>query len=128
MLSTLALAAALLVGSQQLRPPQQQQQAPPAEGTATVRGHVFAGDSGQPLRKAQVRMFAPEIRDNRLATTDANGAYEFTDVRPARYTITASKGSYVTTSYGQQRPTDPPKPIEILDRQTVERLDLSLPR
>ncbi len=127
MLSTLALAAALLVGPQQIRPPQQQQQAPP-EGTATIRGHVFAGDTGQPLRKAQVRIFAAEMRENRLATTDANGAYEFTDVRPGRYSVTASKGSYVSTSYGQQRPTDVPKPIEILDRQTVERLDLSLPR
>ncbi len=128
MLPTLALAAALLVGLQQIRPPQQQQQSPPPEGTATIRGHVFAGDTGQPLRKAQVRIFAPEIRENRLATTDANGAYEFTEVRPGRYTINASKGSYVAASYGQQRPTDPPKPIEILDRQTVERLDLSLPR
>ncbi|HZP49494.1 MAG TPA: carboxypeptidase-like regulatory domain-containing protein [Vicinamibacterales bacterium] len=128
MLSTLALAAALLLGPQQIRPPQQQQQTAPPEGTATIRGHVFAGDTGQPLRKAQVRIFAGEIRENRLATTDANGAYEFTGVRPGRYTISASKGSYVTTSYGQQRPTDAPKPLEILDRQTVERLDLSLPR
>ena len=128
MLSTLALATALIVGPQQIRPPQQQQQTPPAEGTATVRGHVFASDSGQPLRKAQVRMFAPEIRETRLATTDAQGAYEFTQVRPGRYTVTANKGSYVATGYGQQRPTDAPKPIEILDRQTVERLDLSLPR
>lgn len=97
-------------------------------GTAVLRGHVFAGDTGQPLRKAQVRIFAPEIRENRMTTTDEHGAYEFKEVRPGRYTISASKGSYVGISYGQQRPADAPKPIEILDRQTVERVDLALPR
>ena len=104
--------------------------APPAAappGTATLRGHIFAGDTGRPLRKAQVRIMAFEIRENRVTTTDENGAYEFKEVRAGRYTINASKGSYVGISYGQQRPTDAPKPLEILDRQTVERVDLTLP-
>ena len=108
------------------QPANSSEQPPP--GTATLRGHVFAADSGQPLRKAQVRIFAGEIRENRMATTDANGSYEFTEVRAGRYTISASKGSYVNVSYGQQRPTDAPKPLEILDNQTVERVDLTLPR
>lgn len=106
-------------------------QAPPPAappGTATLRGHIFAADTGRPLRKAQVRIFAPDIRENRMATTDEQGAYEFKEVRAGRYTISASKGSYVNVSYGQQRPTDAPKPLEILDRQTVERVDLALPR
>ena len=110
------------------QPPAQQQQAAPPPGTATIHGHIYAADSGQPLRKAQVRITANEIRENRLATTDANGAYEFTEVRPGRYNVSASKGSFVTMSYGQQRPTDAGRPIEISDRQTVDRLDLSLPR
>ena len=109
-------------------PPGQPPLDPSQPGTATVRGHIFAADTGQPLRRAQVRMFAGEIRENRLATTDANGAYEFTDVRAGRYTATASKGSYVSISYGQQRSTDAPKPIEIHDRELVERLDFLLPR
>ena len=126
MLHVLVLFAAL---AQSLQPPQQPPQpSQPAAGTATIRGHVFAADTGQPLRKAQVRITANEIRENRVATTDTDGKYEFTEVRPGRYTVSASKGSYVNTSYGQQRPTDVPKPVEILDRQTVERLDLSLPR
>src|ERR1700726_3199962 len=85
-----------------------QSQAPAPPGTATLRGHVFAADTGQPLRKAQVRIFAGEIRENRMATTDERGAYEFNEVRAGRYTISASKGSYVSVSYGQQRPNDAP--------------------
>lgn len=106
-------------------------QAPPPAtpaGTARLRGHVFAADTGQPLRRAQVRIVAIEIRENRMATTDENGAYEFKEVRAGRYTISASKGNYVNVSYGQQRPNDAPKPLEILDNQTVERVDLTLPR
>ena len=100
----------------------------PVTGTATLRGHVFAADSGQPLRKAQVRIFAGEIRENRLTTTDADGKYEFTEVRAGRYTVSASKGSFVNLSYGQLRPFDAGKPLEIRDAQTVERIDLALPR
>jgi len=101
---------------------------PVPPGTATVRGHVFAADTGQPLRKAQVRIMAGDIRESRLATTDAEGRFEFKEVRAARYTITASKGSYVGLSYGQTKPADAPKPLAILDNQTVERVDFSLPR
>jgi len=97
-------------------------------GTAIVRGRVFAADNGQPLRKAQVRIVAPELRENRLTTTDAEGRYEFKELPAGRYTVTASKGSYVTLSYGQTRPLEPGKPLEILDKQTVEKVDLMLPR
>jgi hypothetical protein len=108
--------------------PQSQSQTPPTPGTSILRGHVFAADTGQPLRKAQVRIIASEIRENRMATTNESGVYEFKEVRAGRYTVMASKGSYVNTSYGQQRPTDAPKPLEILEHQIVERVDLMLPR
>jgi hypothetical protein len=93
-----------------------------------MRGHIFAADSGQPLRKALVRIFAGEINENRSTTTDTDGKYEFTAVRAGRYIVTAAKGSFVSLSYGQLRPFDAGKPLEILDGQTVERLDVALPR
>ena len=102
--------------------------APPTPGTATLRGHVFAADTGQPLRRAQVRITANEIRENRMATTDAEGRYEFKEVRAGRYQIFANKGSYVSLGYGQPRPMAVPKPITILDNQTVEKMDFMLPR
>jgi protocatechuate 3,4-dioxygenase beta subunit len=121
------------------RMPQPNAAADQPPGTATLRGRVFAADTGQPLRRAQVRIMqqmdaAPGgpvtfiARDNRLATTDAQGVYEFKEVRAGRYTIMANKGSYVSMQYGQTRPTEPGKPIQILDNQTIERVDFSLPR
>src|SRR2546430_5373237 len=138
----LVLVPALGFGQQTVFPPigpggvpGQPVQAPPRDnahpaktGTATLRGHVVAADTGQPLRKAQVRISAPELRENRLTSTDADGKYEFKEVLAGRYTINASKGSYVQLQYGQQRPFEPGKPLEILDGQLVEKVDFSLPR
>jgi hypothetical protein len=129
-LIALPIVTTLALGAQigPLQPPRQpQSQTPAPPGTAILRGHVFAADTGQPLRKAQVRIFANEIRENRMVSTNESGVYEFKELRAGRYTITASKGSYVSMSYGQQRPTDAGKPLEILDHQTVERVDLMLP-
>src|SRR5262245_39154352 len=113
-------ALAQIVPPQVPRLPQSQAQTAAPPGTATLRGHVFAADTGQPLRKAQVRIMASDIRENRMVSTDEGGAYEFKAVRAGRYTVMAGKGSYVNMSYGQQRPTDSAKPLEILDHQTGE--------
>jgi len=108
-------------------PPRDNAQAQPA-GSATIRGHVVAADSGQPLRKAQVRIMSPELRENRLATADGDGKFEFKEVKPGRYNVTASKGSYVALQYGQTRPFEPGKPLEVLANQTIEKVDFALPR
>ena len=101
---------------------------PRAAGTATIRGHVVAADSGQPLRKAQVRIVSGELRENRMTSTDADGKYEFKEVIAGRYNVSASKGSYVALQYGQLRPFEPGKPLEILAAQTIEKVDFALPK
>src|SRR5207245_11041475 len=99
-----------------------------AAGLAPVRVHVVASETGQPLRKAQVRIFSPELRENRLASTDSDGKYEFKEFQAGWYSVSASKGSDVSLQFGQQRPFEPGKPIEILARQTVEKVDFALPK
>ena len=97
-------------------------------GTATLRGHVVAADTGQPLRKAQVRDHrAQTCARTGMTTTDGDGKYEFKELPAGRYNVSASKGSYVSLQYGQQRPFEPGKPLEILDRQRVEKIDFALP-
>jgi hypothetical protein len=89
---------------------------------------VIAADSGQPLRKAQVRISSPEMRESRLATTDAAGKYEIKELPAGRYNVSVSKGSFVTLSYGQTRPFEAGKPLEIQDAQIIEKVDFVLPR
>jgi len=110
----------------QMPPRDNAQAAPPA--TAVIRGRVIAADTAQPLRKAQVRIFAPELRENRLATADADGKFEFKEVKAGRYNVTASKGSYVSLQYGQTRPFEPGKPLEIAAGQMLDKVDFVLPR
>jgi hypothetical protein len=45
-----------------------------------------------------------------------------------RFSLTASKGSYVTLQYGQTRPMQGGTPLQVLDGQIVEKVDLALPR
>jgi protocatechuate 3,4-dioxygenase beta subunit len=97
-------------------------------GTARIRGRVVAADTGQPLRKVQVRAMAPELRENRMTSTDADGHFELKELPAGRYNLTASKGSFVQLQYGQLRPFTPGKPIELRDGETIEKVDFALPR
>ncbi len=54
-----------------------------AQGTGTVRGTVTSQVNNAPLANVSVQL--SEIR--RSVETDANGAFEFVDVPPGRYTI-----------------------------------------
>jgi hypothetical protein len=108
--------------------------APIKPGTATIRGRVLAADSGLPLRKAQVRLNSTEGGataarfENQLTTTDAAGRYEFGKLPAGRYKLSAMKGGYVSFEYGQRRPTESGKPIEVLADQILEKIDFALPR
>jgi hypothetical protein len=103
-------------------------------GTAAIRGRVFAADGGQPLRKAQVRLTLigdgrRGVRfDNQISATDAAGRYEFRNLPAGSYQLTAMKGSYVSLEFGQRRPFESGKPLEVSDGQALEKVDFALPR
>ena len=105
---------------------QPQEEAP--KGTAVMRGVVLAADTGTPIRRAQVRASAPGVRSSRLATTDAQGRFEFREMPAGRYTVSASKGGFVGLQYGQQRPSQSGTPLEISNGQVMDKLVIALPR
>ena len=97
-------------------------------GTGAIRGRVIAVDSGAPLRRAQLVLSGGELKQSMHAATDAQGRYEFTHLRAGRYTLQASKGTYVTLHYGQRWAFEAGKPIEVNDGVALEKVDIALPR
>jgi hypothetical protein len=97
-------------------------------GTAVLRGVVMAADTGAPIRRAQVRVSAPEAQDTRITTTDEQGRFELKELVGGRYTVTVSKGGFVTLQYGQRRPGERGTPVDLPAGQTLEKLMIGLPR
>jgi hypothetical protein len=104
--------------------------APPREiktGTGRITGQITSSETGAPIRRAQVRIMGPDI-GSKAALTDADGRYEFRDLPAGRFTITAVKSGYVSVQYGQTRPHESGRPIELADKSVLEKTDISLPR
>jgi Carboxypeptidase regulatory-like domain len=103
--------------------------APPPAGTAVIRGRVVAADTGKPLRRARVAITAPGGGGPpRTVNTNIDGRYEIRDLPAGQYVITTSRSGYLPLRYGQRRPLEPARPLDILDGHTVERVDFALPR
>jgi hypothetical protein len=97
-------------------------------GTARIRGRVLAADNGTPLRRAQVRVSAGELRLNRSVNTDAEGRYEISELPAGRYNIFVTRNGFVSLQFGQRRPFESGRPLDVADAQIVEKIDFALPR
>jgi hypothetical protein len=102
--------------------------APTPTGTGKILGRVVSADTGNPLRRAQVQIFAMEQRLMKSAITDTEGRYAFDGLPAGRYQINVSRNGYVNLSFGQQRPFEPGKPLSLVDGQIAEKIDFALPR
>jgi hypothetical protein len=102
--------------------------APAVEGAARITGRVLAAETGAPIRRAQVRAISRDARTTRQAVTDINGRYEILSLPAGRYQLHVSKAGFVALEYGQARPFESGKPLDIAEGQLLERIDFSLPR
>lgn len=101
---------------------------PAAAGTAVLRGTVVAADTGAPVRRASIRVMAPDVSDNKATTTDDQGRFELRELLGGRYTVMASKTGFVSITYGQRRPGERGTPVEVAPGQVIEKLTIALPR
>ena len=103
---------------------------PPAEktGTGVLSGRVVAADGGKPLRRALVRASSQELPQGRSVSTDADGRWQLKTCRREAIASRVSKGGYVDIAYGQLRPFETGKVLELADGQVMEKLDVTLPR
>ncbi len=122
----LLLCAAVHAAQDAPRPPRDT-----AASTASVgriRGRVLAADTGLPLGRAQVTLSGPSLQPPRRILTDAEGRYEFPAVPDGTFSVSASKTGYATLQFGQRRPFQPGTTVTIKAAQTVDRIDIALPR
>jgi protocatechuate 3,4-dioxygenase beta subunit len=97
---------------------------------ATIRGRIVS-DDGRALRRAQVTLLPTtqgvgELRVS--ASTNSQGRYELRDVPAGVYRVRASRSGYVAIEYGQRAPNQPGQTIEVPPSQTLDRIDITLPR
>lgn len=107
-------------------PPRDNAQAP--TGTAKISGRVVASDTGTPIRRAQISITSRDAQFNRNLATDDDGLYEVAALPAGRYRLFVNKAGFVTLEYGQARPFEAGKPLDITTGQVLERVDFSLPR
>jgi len=100
----------------------------PPKGSAALRGQVMAAGTGSPVRRAQVSARSTEGRGGGVTSTDAEGRYEIKELPAGRYTVSASKGSFVPATFGQRRPGEPGSPIDLGDGQTAEKVNFVMSR
>ena len=65
---------------------------------------------------------------SRSVSTNSDGRYEIRDLPPGEYSLRAERGGYLTLAYGQRRPGEPGKPLELAEGQTAKAIDFALPR
>jgi len=130
LLSTLALPDITAANAWTAQPPGSRQT---RADTARIRGRVFAGDTGKPLPGAIVTLVDtsasnPVQRQGRWIRTDADGWWEAQDLVPGAYTVRVSKTGYLTIEYGQKRPFERGKTLQLAPGQLLDTIDVTLPR
>ncbi len=154
-------------GGYQVPPRDPGSRPPEPVGTGIIRGRVVASDTGNPVRRANVSLLpmAPpppppgtppdrtptvltlttmvmmngmsSMGRPKTATTDSQGAFEFTALPAGTYRLMASAGqysaAYLGITYGAKKPnapgsSDPGTPIQLANGQAFEKAVIALPR
>ena len=97
---------------------------PPA---AQITGRVITAENS-PLRRAVVRLTSPALPAARVVRTDLSGQYVFDTLPPGRFTVRASKGGYLSLEFGQRRPFEQGRRIDVKAGESLKGVDVILPR
>jgi protocatechuate 3,4-dioxygenase beta subunit len=128
----IAVTGMTLAGQTPSRPaptPPRDGQPAPASGTASISGRVVQLDTGQPVRRVQVRARGSDAgSQDSSAMTDVEGRFELTKLAGGRYQLAASKAGYVTLQHGQRRPLEPGRPLVVAAGQRIDDINFNLPR
>ena len=111
-----------------MQPAQPRDAAPAGKSTAAIIGRVTNLETGGPLRRVVIRVSSPTLPASRTVSTNSDGRYEIRDLPPGEYSLTAERGGYLMLPYGQRRPGEPGKRLQLGEGQTAQAIDFALPR
>ena len=112
------------LGAQQRTPPRDA--SAEKKGTAIIRGRILNAE-GRPLRRVQLRLSGESIPEGRTTSTNGLGRFEIGELPPGRYTLSANRAGYLGLAFGQSRPGETGRPIELADAQVFPNADFVLP-
>lgn len=98
------------------------------KGTAVIKGRVVTADGARPLRRVQISVSSPELGEARTVSTSTQGTFEIKELPAGRYSVSASRAGFLGLQYGQRRPGEAGRPLQLVDGQTFDRVDFALPR
>lgn len=126
----LLIALAPAAAAAQTKPMPRDPAASAEGGTGVIKGRVVAADTGKPLRRARVSVAGIGLGRNaqKSTSTGLDGSYVVRDLPAARYRITVTRGGYLRIEYGQRRPNEQGRPVDLGEGQTLEKIDIAMPR
>jgi len=98
------------------------------KGTAVIKGRVVTADGARPLRRVQISVSSPELGEPRSVSTGTQGTFEIKDLPAGRYSVSASRAGFLGLQFGQRRPGEAGRPVQLGDGQILDRIDFALPR
>jgi len=126
----LALAIAPLLLTAQ-EPAGDQQPATPQltrpEDKCSIEGQVMNAQTGDPVKKARVRLFSDDGRNNNYsANTDAGGHYVVQEIDPGSYNLLAERNGFIQAWYGTRGANRNPRPLTLSSAQRVRDVNFRL--
>ncbi len=118
------LLALLVSGPQQ---PARDVTRPVGTHSGAIGGRVLGADGKTPLRRAIVRLSSSALPRRLTVRADLQGRYTFPGLPTGRYTVSASKAGYLALEYGQRRPFEAGRRIELGAAERLTGVDIVLP-
>jgi hypothetical protein len=133
---SVAIAAAIVVSasalaSAQVAAPRADTRSADRTGAASIRGRVIAAETGDGIRRAEIRITISVQGSQpfqQMTTTDAEGRYEFLKLPAGGYIVSASRRGYVTLQFGQRQPFEAGKTLNLGPEEAANDVSFALPR
>ena len=98
----------------------------PQAQSGTIEGIVLRGGTSQPISNAVVELSINDKSEALWVSTGGDGKFEFRNLAPGRYRLTASRNGYLDTAYGQRGPNGTGSSLSVEAGQALKDIRLTM--